>query len=105
METPLYAKRIRKCNRALFSSKRNGIEMEVKPPFGLHFVAFDNPPLFDILLLPITTCIMSSTLLPNMEDDLIDNAFLTMRGGAAATARPTMQPNQSCFSDEQKYFF
>jgi hypothetical protein len=79
--------------------------MEVKPPFGLHFVAFDNPPLFDILLLPITTCIMSSTLLPNMEDDLIDNAFLTMRGGAAATARPTMQPNQSCFSDEQKYFF
>jgi hypothetical protein len=80
--------------------------MEVKPPFGLHFVAFDNPPLFDILLLPITTCIMSSTLLPNMEDDLIENAFLTMRGGAAATARPTtMQPNQSCFSDEQKYFF
>ena len=50
--------------------------MEVKPSC-LHFVPFDNPPLFDTLLLPTTTT-MSSTLSHSVEDDLIDNAFLTM---------------------------
>ena len=52
--------------------------MEVKLPFGLHYyVPFDNPPILTYFVINITTN-MSSRLSHSMEDDLIDNAFLTM---------------------------
>ena len=93
METPLHVKESGNAMETPFSSKRNGVEMEVWPPLDLHYVPFDNPPLLTLFLSPTTTT-MSSTLSHSMEDDLIDNAFLSMMLQLLQESQPELVPNK-----------